>query len=88
MFGREARLPVDVCFGLSQAGEEDITHHQYVDKLRKERELSEDAVGDLRRLVAARTGTRCDGIVLKRWRAIFGDRVTRGDLAECRWDPG
>lgn len=36
MFGREARLPVDVCFGLSQAGEEDITHHQYVDKLRNE----------------------------------------------------
>uniref|UniRef100_A0A3Q3BDL5 Uncharacterized protein n=1 Tax=Kryptolebias marmoratus TaxID=37003 RepID=A0A3Q3BDL5_KRYMA len=53
-----------------------------VGKLVGVKELSEDAVGDLRRLVAARTGTRCDGIVLKRWRAIFGDRVTRGDLAE------
>lgn len=36
MFGREARLPVDVCFGPAQAGEEVAKHHQYVDKLRKE----------------------------------------------------
>lgn len=35
MFGREARLPVDVCFGLSPAGEEVTKHHQYVDKLRR-----------------------------------------------------
>lgn len=36
MFGREARLPVDVCFSLTQDGEDATKHHQYVDKLRQE----------------------------------------------------
>ncbi len=36
MFGREARLPVDVCFGLTVDGEDATTHHQYVEKLRQE----------------------------------------------------
>lgn len=36
MFGREARLPFDVCFGLSSGGEYKTTHHRYVEELRKD----------------------------------------------------
>lgn len=34
LFGREARLPVDICFGLSLSDEEGISHMQYVKKLK------------------------------------------------------
>lgn len=36
MFGREARLPVDLCFGVGQAEEDAVKHHQYVANLKKE----------------------------------------------------
>ncbi|KAL6467750.1 hypothetical protein MHYP_G00234270 [Metynnis hypsauchen] len=36
MFGREARLPVDLCFGVSCKGEEEATYQQYVSKLRSD----------------------------------------------------
>lgn len=36
MFGREARLPIDLCFGLEVDGDDTNTHHQYVEKLRQE----------------------------------------------------
>ncbi|XP_041963296.1 uncharacterized protein LOC121720890 [Alosa sapidissima] len=36
MFGREARLPVDLCFGISRDHQGDCTHHQYVENLRRE----------------------------------------------------
>lgn len=36
LFGREARLPVDVCFGTSAAGESGIKHQQYVERMKKE----------------------------------------------------
>ena len=36
MFGREARLPVDVAFGTSPDGEDETSHLQYVDKMRAE----------------------------------------------------
>ena len=36
MFGREACLPIDVCFGISADGENMTKHHQYVEKLREE----------------------------------------------------
>lgn len=34
LFGREARLPIDVCFGLFPYGKENTTHTQYVQKLK------------------------------------------------------
>ncbi|KAG1926671.1 interleukin-1 receptor accessory protein-like 1-A [Pimephales promelas] len=34
LFGREARLPIDVCFGLFPHGKENTTHTQYVQKLK------------------------------------------------------
>ncbi len=36
MFGREVRLPVDLCFGISPHGEEEVKYHQYVDKMKCE----------------------------------------------------
>lgn len=36
MFGREARLPVDVCFGASPDGAEEKTHSQYVTDLKQD----------------------------------------------------
>ena len=36
MFGREARLPVDLCFGIGSEEEDALKHHQYVANMRKE----------------------------------------------------
>ncbi|CAK6972786.1 ubiquitin-like protein 5 [Scomber scombrus] len=42
-------------------------------------EYSEDTIGDLKKLIAAQTGTRHDKIVLKKWYTIFKDHVSLGD---------
>lgn len=34
MFGREARLPVDICFGVTDQSEKSVTYQQYVTKLK------------------------------------------------------
>ncbi|KAG1960105.1 ubiquitin-like protein [Pimephales promelas] len=39
----------------------------------------EDTIGDLKKLIAAQTGTRWDKIVLKKWYTIFKDHVSLGD---------
>uniref|UniRef100_A0A672FVX5 Gypsy retrotransposon integrase-like protein 1 n=1 Tax=Salarias fasciatus TaxID=181472 RepID=A0A672FVX5_SALFA len=36
MFGREARLPIDICFGISPDGESESSHQQYIVKMRKD----------------------------------------------------
>lgn len=36
MFGREARLPADVCFGTSPDGTGDVCHTRYVEKLKED----------------------------------------------------
>lgn len=36
MFGREARLPVDICFGTSPGGMDDVAHLQYVSNIKKD----------------------------------------------------
>ncbi|XP_040002865.1 ubiquitin-like protein 5 isoform X1 [Xiphias gladius] len=41
---------------------------------------SEDTIGDLKKLIAAQTGTRHDKIVLKKWYTIFKDHVSLGDF--------
>ncbi|KAJ8381580.1 hypothetical protein SKAU_G00023580 [Synaphobranchus kaupii] len=40
---------------------------------------SEDKIEDLKKLIAAQTGTRWDKIVLKKWYTIFKDHVSLGD---------
>lgn len=36
MFGREARLPVDICFGTSPDGMDDVSHSQYIRNMKKD----------------------------------------------------
>lgn len=36
MFGREARLLIDICFGISPNGESEFSYQQYVARMRKE----------------------------------------------------
>ncbi|EPQ03334.1 Peptidyl-prolyl cis-trans isomerase NIMA-interacting 1 [Myotis brandtii] len=42
---------------------------------------TDDTIGDLKKLIAAQTGTRWNKIVLKKWYTIFKDHVSLGD---CR----
>ncbi|XP_063613409.1 ubiquitin-like protein 5, partial [Penaeus indicus] len=39
----------------------------------------DDTIGDLKKLIAAQTGTRWDKIVLKKWYTIFKDHITIAD---------
>ncbi len=39
----------------------------------------DDTIGDLKKLIAAQTGTRSDKIVLKKWYTIFKDQITLAD---------
>ncbi|XP_026638068.1 ubiquitin-like protein 5 [Microtus ochrogaster] len=38
-----------------------------------------DTIGDLKKLIAAQTGTRWNKIILKKWYTIFKDHVSLGD---------
>lgn len=39
----------------------------------------DDTVGDLKKLIAAQTGTRYDKIVLKKWYTVFKDHIRLSD---------
>jgi len=39
----------------------------------------DDTIGDLKKLIAAQTGTRADKVVLKKWYNIFKDHITLQD---------
>lgn len=39
----------------------------------------DDTIGDLKKLIAAQTGTRYDKIVLKKWYTIFKDNIRLSD---------
>lgn len=39
----------------------------------------DDTIGDLKKLIAAQTGTNWERIVLKKWYTIFKDHVTLAD---------
>nr|CAD7434346.1 unnamed protein product [Timema monikensis] len=41
----------------------------------------DDTIGDLKKLIAAQTGTRWDKIVLKKWYTIFKDHIKLQDWA-------
>lgn len=40
----------------------------------------DDTIGDLKKLIAAQTGTRWDKIVLKKWYTVFKDHI---QVADC-----
>lgn len=39
----------------------------------------DDTIGDIKKLVAAQTGTKAEKIQLKKWYTIFKDHVTLAD---------
>ena len=39
----------------------------------------DDTVGDLKKMVAAQTGTRPESIRIQKWNQIFKDHITLGD---------
>lgn len=39
----------------------------------------DDTIGDLKKLVAAQTGTKSERIVIKKWYTIYKDHITLGD---------
>lgn len=45
---------------------------------------TDDTIGDLKKLIAAQTGTRWNKIVLKKWYTIFKDHVSLGDCILSR----
>lgn len=47
MFGREARLPIDICFGISSAGERESSCQQYVARMRKELQSAYQLVSEV-----------------------------------------
>ncbi|KAI5480608.1 hypothetical protein MNV49_000304 [Pseudohyphozyma bogoriensis] len=42
---------------------------------------SEDTVGDLKKLIAAQTGTKAEKIVLKKWYTIYKDHISLSDCS-------
>lgn len=42
----------------------------------------DDTIGDLKKLIAAQTGTRYDKIVLKKWYTIYKDNIR---LSDCKY---
>lgn len=42
----------------------------------------DDTIGDLKKLIAAQTGTKSDKIVLKKWYTIYKDNIR---LSDCKF---
>lgn len=42
----------------------------------------DDTIGDLKKLIAAQTGTKYDKIVLKKWYTIYKDNIR---LSDCKY---
>ncbi len=43
----------------------------------------DDTIGDLKKLVAAQTGTKSEKIILKKWYTVYKDHIT---LEDCMFD--
>lgn len=39
----------------------------------------DDTIGDLKKLIAAQTGTRHDKLILKKWYTVYKDHITLED---------
>jgi ubiquitin-like protein 5 len=42
----------------------------------------DDTIGDLKKMIAAQTGTVPEKIQLKKWYTVFKDHIT---LSDCEW---
>ncbi|KAL7824975.1 hypothetical protein SRHO_G00342600 [Serrasalmus rhombeus] len=93
MFGREARLPVDVWFGSSLVDDNEVTHSQYVKKLREDLESAYRLAAEAADKSHQRNKRLYDKLV--RFQALDrGDRVLLKNLGlkgkhklQSRWNP-
>uniref|UniRef100_A0AAY4AM26 Gypsy retrotransposon integrase-like protein 1 n=1 Tax=Denticeps clupeoides TaxID=299321 RepID=A0AAY4AM26_9TELE len=93
MFGREARLPVDLCFGTSPDGVRDACHLQYVSKLKEDLKQAYKLASDAANKRHQRNKRLYDQRVT--FQSIeIGDRVLLRNLGlrgkhklESRWSP-
>lgn len=93
MFGREARLPVDLCFGTSPDGIEDACHTRYVSKLKEDLKQAYKLASDAADRRHQRNKKLYDHHVT--FQSIeVGDRVLLRNLGlkgkhklESRWNP-
>lgn len=93
MFGREAKLPVDLCFGTSPDGVGDKTYSRYVEKLQKDLQNAYELANRAADKSHQRNKKAYDQQV--RFQAIdIGDRVLLRNLGlkgkhklESRWNP-
>ncbi|KAL6472418.1 hypothetical protein MHYP_G00186060 [Metynnis hypsauchen] len=93
MYGREARLPVDISFGNSLKGDEEVTHSQYVRKLRQDLESAYRLAAEAADKNHQRNKKLYDKLV--RCQALdHGDRVLLKNLGlkgkhklQARWNP-
>lgn len=93
MFGREARLPVDLCFGTSPDGESEGGHSRYVAKLKDDLKRAYKLASDVAGKTHQRNKRSYDRTV--RFQALdVGDRVLLRNLGlkgkhklESRWSP-
>lgn len=74
MFGREARLPVDICFGTSPDGETEIQYQKYVSEMRRELKKAYELASDAANMSHLKNKTRYDRWVLNQ-SLEEGDRV-------------
>ncbi|XP_076316343.1 ubiquitin-like protein 5 isoform X1 [Tachypleus tridentatus] len=54
-------------------------NEHYVCKFSLMKTSPDDTIGDLKKLIAAQTGTRWDKIVLKKWYTVFKDHIKLED---------
>ncbi|RXN14231.1 Retrovirus-related Pol polyprotein from transposon 297 [Labeo rohita] len=80
LFGREARLPIDVCFGTSPDGERGVNHLQYVERMKTELQHAYQLAAETSLKVHQRNKRLYDQRV-KSQTLTAGDRVLIRNLA-------
>ncbi|XP_067293892.1 uncharacterized protein [Pseudorasbora parva] len=80
LFGREARLPVDVCFGTSPDGKGPGSHQQYVERMKSELERAYQLANETAQKSQQRNKRLYDKRV-KQQNLTVGDRVLIRNLA-------
>ncbi|XP_038574937.1 uncharacterized protein LOC119902683 [Micropterus salmoides] len=93
LFGREARLPVDLCFGTSPDGQDDVCHARYVAKLKEDLQRAYQLASEASDKTHLRNKRSYDKRVICQLLDI-GDRVLLKNLGlkgkhklENRWSP-
>lgn len=60
MFGREARLPVDICFGISPDGENEIQYQKYISEMKSDLKKAYKLASDVANKTHLKNKTRYD----------------------------